>query len=137
MREAAKSVSRRWAVYRGINLNGPAVEIDGHTWDGDKAANFSCANRAVDSPQVRLRPPTDEARAKMIHAFRWDRRASLTLTAVPAGTYAVYASKLGTAYCFPAAFGQPGLNSKFWHGWSISRMLDVGRNQDGVPSFTP
>jgi len=80
-----------WAFYRGINLNGPAVEIDGHKWEGDKAANFSCTNRAVNDPSVRLSPPTDKARAKMIHAFRWDHRASLTLTAVPAGTYALYA----------------------------------------------
>ncbi len=81
----------RWSFYRGINLNGPAIEIDGNKWEGDKAANFICKDRAVNSPQVRLSPPTDAARAKMIHAFRWDRRASIRLTNVPAGKYAVYA----------------------------------------------
>ena len=80
-----------WSFYRGINLNGPPVEIDGHKWDGDRAANLVCKDRAVNSPHVRLTPPTDPARAKMIHAFRWNRRASITLTRVPEGKYAVYA----------------------------------------------
>ena len=81
----------RWAFYRGVNLNGPAVEIDGHKWDGDDAANFTCKDRAVNSPNVALRPPTDAARAKMIHAFRWSRQVRIRLTSVPAGAYAVYA----------------------------------------------
>ena len=80
-----------WTFYRGINLNGPAIEIDGRKWDGDDAANFTCTDRRVNSPQVRLRPPTDDARARMIHAFRWNRSARLGLAAVPAGKYAVYA----------------------------------------------
>ncbi|OHB78968.1 MAG: hypothetical protein A2Z25_12330 [Planctomycetes bacterium RBG_16_55_9] len=80
----------RWTFYRGINLNGPPVEIDGNKWEGDDAPNFLCEDRAIHSPQVRLRPPTDEARARMIHSFRWNGRASMTLTGVPRGTYAVY-----------------------------------------------
>lgn len=35
-------------------------------------------------------PPTDVDRARMIHAFRWSRRARVALTALPRGTYAVY-----------------------------------------------
>lgn len=80
----------QWRFYRGINLNGPAVEIDGHKWDSDRAANFVCTDRAINSPGVRLIPPTDAARAKMIHSFRWNRTARISLTAVPAGTYALY-----------------------------------------------
>jgi len=80
-----------WEFYRGVNLNGPAIEIDGNKWEGDDAPNFVCTDRALNSPQVQLRPPTDEARARMIHSFRWNGRASLTLTSVPAGKYAVYA----------------------------------------------
>ena len=80
-----------WEFCRGVNVNGPAVEIDGRKWEGDGAAGFVCGNKAVDSPHVRLRPPTDEARAKMIHSFRYDRQASLTLTDLAAGRYAVYA----------------------------------------------
>ncbi|MGB2820546.1 MAG: hypothetical protein WBF17_06160, partial [Phycisphaerae bacterium] len=81
----------RWSFYRGINLNGPAIEIDGQKWESDAAGNFICKDRAVDSPRVRLSPPTDAARAKMIHSFRWDHKVSIRLSNVPAGRYAVYA----------------------------------------------
>lgn len=80
-----------WEFWRGINVNGPAIEIDGHRWEGDAAANFVCQDKPLDSPQVRLLPPTDPARAKMIHSFRWSRRARIELSSVPEGTYAVYA----------------------------------------------
>ncbi|MFC1635440.1 DUF1593 domain-containing protein [Planctomycetota bacterium] len=81
----------KWTFYRGINLNGPAIEIDGNRWEGDDAPNFLCENHPIKSPQVRLRPPTNDARARMIHSFRWDGRASMTMTDVPKGTFAVYA----------------------------------------------
>ena len=80
-----------WQFYRGINLNGPAIEIDGNKWEGDDAANFVCRNRQVSSPDVRLWPATGEKRAKMIHSFRWDRQPRIKITSVPAGRYAVYA----------------------------------------------
>ena len=80
-----------WRFYRGININGPAIQIDGNRWDGDDAQDFVCKDRPLNSPHVPLRPPTDPARAKMIHSFRWDRSASLSITDVPKGAYAVYA----------------------------------------------
>jgi hypothetical protein len=80
-----------WRFWRGINVGGPAVEIDGHRWEGDDARNFTCENRRLESPEVALRPPTDPTRAKMIHSFRWDPNARLELTGVPKGTFAVYA----------------------------------------------
>ena len=82
--------SGEWSFYRGINLNGPAIEIDGNRWEGDGAANFICNNRPLNSPGVELIPPTDDVRAKMIHAFRWDGNVRIALTEVPDGKYAVY-----------------------------------------------
>ncbi len=79
-----------WQFYRGINVNGSAVEIDGNRWEGDRAENFLCKDRPVNSPQVSLLPPTNPERAKMIHAFRWSHRVNCTLAGVPRGTYAVY-----------------------------------------------
>jgi len=80
-----------WEFWRGINVNGPPIEIDGRKWEGDAAPNFACQDKPLDSPQVRLLPPTDPARAKMIHSFRWNRAARIELSSVPKGTYAVYA----------------------------------------------
>ncbi len=80
-----------WRFYRGINLNGSAITIDGSKWQGDDAPNFICKDRPVNSPDVTLRPPTNEARATMIHSFRWDRNAKIKVTRVPKGKYAVYA----------------------------------------------
>jgi len=54
-------------------------------------AGFVCKDKPLDSPQVVLRPPTDAARAKMIHSFCWDREAKLQLLRVPQGVYAVFA----------------------------------------------
>lgn len=79
-----------WVFYRGINLNGPAVTIDGHAWEGDDADGFECSDRAIDDPDVPLLPPTDNTRAQMIHAFRWNREARLSLAGVPDGRCAVY-----------------------------------------------
>jgi len=80
-----------WRFWRGFNLNGPAIEIDGHRWEGDESSRLVCEDRPLDSPEVRLRPPTDPARAKMIHAFRWSRDVRIELKDVPEGTFAVYA----------------------------------------------
>jgi len=81
----------KWKFYRGINLNGPAITIDGNRWQGDDAPDFICNDRAVESPNIVLRPPTNESRAKMIHSFRWNRRVQIKVTRVPRGKYAVYA----------------------------------------------
>jgi len=80
-----------WAFYRGVNVGGTSVTIDGNRWDGDDAAGFACTNRRLDSPHVVLDPPCDAGREKMIHAFRWDREPRLRLARVPNGRYAVYA----------------------------------------------
>jgi hypothetical protein len=80
-----------WKFWRGVNINGSPVEIDGNRWEGDSAPGFLCKDRPLNSPQVALRPPTDPARQKMIHSFRWNREAKIQLLDVPRGTYAVYA----------------------------------------------
>ncbi|HCO95144.1 MAG TPA: hypothetical protein DIU00_14525, partial [Phycisphaerales bacterium] len=42
----------KWEFYRGINLNGSAITIDGNRWQGDDAPDFICNDRAIDSPGV-------------------------------------------------------------------------------------
>ncbi len=80
-----------WRFWRGININGGATTIDGNAWEGDPTPNFVCNDKALVSSHIRLLPPTDPSREKMIHSFRWDRQAGATVTAVPKGTFAVYA----------------------------------------------
>ena len=81
----------KWKFYRGVNLNGPAITIDGNKWQGDDAPDFVCKDRAINSPDIMLKPPTNKARAKMIHSFRWGRGAQIKVNRVPKGKYAVYA----------------------------------------------
>jgi hypothetical protein len=79
-----------WRFYRGINLNGPAITIDGNRWEGDDAPGVECTGNPFRADDVRLRPETDAARAQMIHSFRWGTQTSLRLSDVPEGRYAVY-----------------------------------------------
>ncbi|MGE5192396.1 MAG: PSD1 and planctomycete cytochrome C domain-containing protein [Deltaproteobacteria bacterium] len=80
------------AFYRGINLNGPALVIDGHEWEAGTARGILCDGAAFENQSVRLLPATDEARARMIRTSRWSPqgKARVRVTEVPAGTYSVY-----------------------------------------------
>jgi Protein of unknown function (DUF1549)/Protein of unknown function (DUF1553)/Planctomycete cytochrome C len=76
--------------YRAVNLNGPAVTIDGHAWDGSDAKEFAATGNVFENQSVPLRPATDKARAQMIRSSRWGDKVDLTLTNVPAGTYQIF-----------------------------------------------
>lgn len=80
-----------WQFFRGVNLNGPAITIDGNRWEGDSAAGFSSNGKPTENAQVTLRPPTNPDRASMIRTFRWGRQFEATLRDIPKGQYAVYA----------------------------------------------
>jgi len=75
--------------YRGINLNGPAVVIDGQKWDGNDAANYRCNGNSFENQSVPLRPETDRDRALMIRSSRWGGQIDVDLLEVPAGEYQV------------------------------------------------
>jgi len=49
----------KWTFYRGINLNGPAIESDGNKWEGDDTANFVCKQPSC-APQASNRRRTGE-----------------------------------------------------------------------------
>lgn len=80
------------SFYRGINLNGPPVTIDGHVWEGGTTADLNCDDQAFENQAVTLRPATDPDRARMIRSSRWksDGRNRVRLRRVPAGKYLVY-----------------------------------------------
>ncbi|MBS0264169.1 MAG: hypothetical protein JSS02_19690, partial [Planctomycetes bacterium] len=54
---AAQEPSARF--YRAINLNGPAMVIDGQPWEAGDAKDLRCAANAFENQNVPLKPATD------------------------------------------------------------------------------
>lgn len=77
--------------HRAINLNGPALRIDGQTWEAGNTTNLVVVGDAFENQLVPLKPATDPSRARMIRSSRWGSKVSAELTGVPAGTYQVFA----------------------------------------------
>ncbi|MCC3160672.1 Ig domain-containing protein [Hymenobacter sp. 15J16-1T3B] len=82
-----------YVFYRAVNLNGSAITLDGNAWAGSTAPNYSYVGTPLSTPSVTLIPATDATRAAMIRSFvyNYPGSVSVTLTAVPAGNYQVYA----------------------------------------------
>jgi hypothetical protein len=87
--QTIRAEDKQATFYRGINLYGPALTIDGHKWDGNDAKEFSCVGQGFENQAVELRPPTDENRARMLRSSRWGNPIQIELTNVPAGVYQV------------------------------------------------
>jgi hypothetical protein len=88
---SACGVSAAEAVfYRAVNLNGPALTIDGHTWEGKDATNFTSSGQSFENQSVALKPATDAARAKMIRSSRWGSKVDAEFTGLPQGAYQVF-----------------------------------------------
>ena len=75
--------------FRGLNLNGPSVVIDGNVWDGGDSKSYVCSDKAFESQNVPLVPVTDAERAKMIRSSRWGGNR-VELTDIPPGTYTLF-----------------------------------------------
>jgi hypothetical protein len=75
--------------FRGLNLNGPPVKIDGHLWEGEDAQWYRCQDRAFENQNVILLKETDAARASMIRSSRWGGN-QVELLDVPQGDYSVF-----------------------------------------------
>lgn len=86
---AAVQATDAGTFYRAINLNGPAVVIDSHHWEGRNAARYTATAKSFDNQSVKLTPETDADRAKMIRSSRWGE-VDIALTEVPAGAYKVW-----------------------------------------------
>ncbi len=79
-----------FSFYRAVNLNGPAITLDGNAWGGSTAANYSTNGSAFENQAVPLLPATDATRASMLRQCVFGPSLSVTLSAVPAGTYQAY-----------------------------------------------
>ena len=93
-----------YTFYRAINLNGPALTLDGNAWAGAAAPNYTTDGIAFANNAVPLLPATDAPRTGMIQSsvFRGGS-LNLALTAVPAGTYQVYVWEDNFAQTFSLA----------------------------------
>lgn len=78
------------ALYRAINLNGSATVIDGQSWEGSNAPNYTYSGTPFANQSVALNPATDANRAAMIRSSVWSTSAAVNLLSVPNGTYTVY-----------------------------------------------
>lgn len=75
--------------FRGLNLNGPSVFIDGNRWEGSDSSFYECEDKAFEQPNVPLIPPTDSERSKMIRSSRWGGNR-VELTEIPSGSYTLF-----------------------------------------------
>lgn len=75
--------------FRGLNLNGPPVVIDGQQWEGKDSKNYECPDKAFENQNVPLVPETDQQRALMLRSSRWGGN-QVTLKNVPTGRYSVF-----------------------------------------------
>ena len=93
-----------YTFYRAINLNGPALTLDGNAWAGAAAPNYTTDGIAFANNAVPLLPAIDAPRTGMIRSsvFRGGS-LNLALTAVPAGTYQVYVWEDNFAQTFSLA----------------------------------
>jgi hypothetical protein len=80
------------AFYRGVNLNGPAVVIDGYQWESDAdAENFVCKDKGFQNQDFVVIPPTDPERARMIRSSRWGgNESNVRFTGIASGRYSVF-----------------------------------------------
>ena len=75
--------------FRAINLNGPAVTIDGYPWQADDAKILKANGNSFENQSLALKPPTQPERAKMIRSSRWGSSIDLELLDVPKGKFQV------------------------------------------------
>ncbi|RSK39484.1 PKD domain-containing protein [Hymenobacter perfusus] len=86
------STAPAYTFYRALNLNGPALTLDGNAWSGTPAANFTTNGLFFANNNVALLPATDAARTGMIRSSAYSLTSlSATLSNVPAGNYRVWA----------------------------------------------
>ena len=73
--------------FRGVNLNGPALTIDGNAWSAGTEAKVE--GKTFENQKVPLKPATDEARAQMIRSSAWGDKVDIEFSAVPDGPYQI------------------------------------------------
>jgi hypothetical protein len=76
--------------FRAINLNGPALEIDGRQWEAARTTNVAVNGKTFENQSVALKPATDSNRARMIRSSVWGNKVDVELTGVPSGACQIF-----------------------------------------------
>ncbi|GAB3237701.1 hypothetical protein GCM10027346_29580 [Hymenobacter seoulensis] len=77
--------------FRGININGTALTLDGNAWEASAGApNLQVTGMAFSNAAVALNPTTDATRASMLSRAVGGTTVGATLSNVANGTYSVY-----------------------------------------------
>jgi mannan endo-1,4-beta-mannosidase len=77
--------------YRGININGNPLTLDGNAWEGLSAPNVELKNGNVAcKPTVALNPATDAARAAMLRCYVSSTNLKVNVWGIPQGYYYLY-----------------------------------------------
>jgi hypothetical protein len=76
--------------YRGVNLAGPAIQMDGQAWLAGDDASIRIAGDAFENQAVPLIPRTDASRARMLRSSRWGGSLDVELLSTPDGWYQVF-----------------------------------------------
>lgn len=89
--ETLRAASQEEAkFYRGINLGGPSIEIDGRQWlAGDIPDVKVSGGGAFENQSVNLSPHTDEPRARMLRSSRWGGNLNVEVGGLVSGWYQV------------------------------------------------
>ncbi|MGZ8937752.1 MAG: DUF1553 domain-containing protein [Limisphaerales bacterium] len=75
--------------YKAINLNGPALTVDGHPWEADHESIVKVSGSSFENQAVPLKPPTDPERARMIRSSRWGSKVDVQVKDVLEGEYQI------------------------------------------------
>jgi hypothetical protein len=84
------SVPSTLTFYRAVNLNGPALTINGNNWTAGSTPDLTTVGTAQSNPWMTLIPATDTNTAAMIGDFVDYWAHNITLANVANGTYTVY-----------------------------------------------
>jgi hypothetical protein len=77
--------------FRALNLNGPALTVDGKLFEASNSApDFTYTGNVFANQSIPLIPGTDINRSLMLRSSIWGGHARLNVQRVPSGTYAFY-----------------------------------------------
>lgn len=79
------------SFFRGINLGGPSIVIEGRLWESGDGPDLGGTAGRFENQNVALRPPADEALARMIRSSMFDASGTrVRVSSLPTGFYDVF-----------------------------------------------